>query len=100
MKRFLTTIKKTTEKAFVTDSNYLTKMSHAHAHNTYNDDDKSIILSLQEQKSNKVKLDNEWFTTQAKLHAFAGVQDEDKEISKSIINQTNPTKSNYSSTRC
>ncbi len=99
MRRFLTTIKKTTEKAFVADSNYLTKMSHAHANNTYNDDDKAICKSLQEQKPNiKIKLDNEWDTAKAELHAFAGVQDEDKEIIKSIKEfQANP---DYSSTGC
>ena len=97
MKRFLTTINKTTEKAFVADSFYLTKMSHAHAHNTYNDDDKAIIKSLHEQK---VKLDSEWLTIQAETQAFTGVLDEDKEISNSIINQTHQTKPDYSSTGC
>ncbi len=99
MRRFLTTIKKTSDKAFVADSNYLTKMSHAHAHNTYVDDDKAIIKSLQEQKANiKIKLDNEWDTKKAESHAFTGVQDEDKEIIKSLKEfQANP---DYSSTGC
>jgi|LauGreDrversion4_2_1035121.scaffolds.fasta_scaffold08065_3 hypothetical protein len=85
MRRFITTIKKTTDKAFVTESNYLTKMSHAHANNSYNDDDKAIVQSLQHQKLNtNVKLDNEWFSAKSEIHAFTGVQDEDKEIIKSI----------------
>ncbi len=101
MRRFLTTIKKTTEKAFVADSNYLTKMSHAHAHNTYNDDDKAIIKSLQEQKSNiKIKLENEWLTAQAETHAFTGVQDEDKEIIKSINQQEQSINPPYANTGC
>ncbi len=101
MRRFLTTIKKTTEKAFVADSNYLTKMSHAHAHNTYNDDDKAIIKSLQEQKSTtKLNIDNEWFTARAETHAFTGVQDEDKEIIKSINQQEQSINPPYANTGC
>ncbi len=99
MRRFLTTIKKTTEKAFVADSNYLTKMSHAHANNTYNDDDKAIVKSLQEQKLN-TKLDNEWFSAKAETHAFTGVQDEDKEIIKSINQQEQSINPPYANTGC
>ena len=101
MRRFLTTIKKTTEKAFVADSNYLTKMSHAHANNTYNDDDKAIVKSLQEQNLNiKLKLDNEWLTTKAETHASTGVQDEDKEIIKSINQQVQLINPPYANTGC
>ena len=90
MKRFLTTIKNTTGKAFASESNYLTKMSHAHAFNTYNDDDKEIDKSLKEQaKQNKIKkdIDNDLLTDKAEAHAFAGIIDEDKEIVKSINEQ-------------
>jgi len=104
MKRFLATIKNNTGKLFVSDTNYLAKMSHAHAHNMYNDDDIAIIKSLKEQESNnkvKINLDYEWFIKKSEAHAFAGVQDEDKAIIKSL-NEKNYLfdKSKNSSTKC
>lgn len=90
MRSFLVSIKNTTKKAFISDINYLTKMSHAHAHNTYNDDDKDIIKSLKEQtQQNKIKknLDYDLFTFKADAHAFACIPDEDDEIIKSLNEQ-------------
>ena len=99
MRRFLTTIKTTTCKAFVSETNYLSKLSHAHANNTYNDDDKAIAQSLKEQKTNskiKLNLDNEWLTQKSEAHAFAGVQDE---IIKSL-EENNPTYRETTNTGC
>ena len=90
MKRFFTAVKNTTGKAFASELNYLNKMSHAHAFNTYNDDDKEIDKSLQEQvKQKKIKkdLDNKLLTAKSEAHAFVGIQDDDKEITKSINEQ-------------
>jgi hypothetical protein len=58
MKRFLTTIKKNTDKTFISEIKYLTKMSHAHAFNTYNDDDKDIIKSLSAQTNTNTRTIN------------------------------------------
>lgn len=90
MRRFLTTIKKTTSKSFISDTNYLTHMSNAHANNTYNDDDKAITQSIKEQinKSHiNLKFDNDWLTKKSEAHAFTGIQDEDKAIIKSLNEQ-------------
>ena len=102
MRRFLNTIKITTSKSFVSDKNYLTKMSHAHAHNMYNDDDKAISQSLKEQNNNqiKIKVENEWLTSKSEAHAFAGIQDDDTEINKSLNEQNKLFKKEYSNTGC
>lgn len=95
MRRFITTIKNSTGRAFISETNYLTKMSNAHAHNTYLDDDKAIAQSLEEQKNKiKINLENEWLSAKSEAHAFAGLQDEDKAITKSINEKTQPEHSN------
>ena len=90
MKRFFTTVKNTTGKVLASESNHLTKMSLAHALNTYNDDDKDINKSLKEHaKQNKIKkdLDNELLTSKSVAHAYCCIQDDDKNIAKSINEQ-------------
>ena len=99
MKRFFTAVKNTTGKALASESNYLNKMSHAHAFNIYNDDDKEINKSLKEQvNQNKIKKDlgNEVLTSKSVAHAYGCIQDDDKEITKSINEQflTTPKHSN------
>jgi hypothetical protein len=90
MKRFFTAVKNTTGKALASESNYLNKMSHAHAFNTYNDDDKDINKSLKEQVNQikiKKNLDNDLLTSKSEAHAYGCIQDDDKEIAKSINEQ-------------
>ncbi len=102
MKRFFTAVKNTTGKVLASESNYLNKMSRAHAFNTYNDDDKDINKSLKEQaKQNKIKknLDNDLLTSKAEAHAYGCIQDDDKEITKSI-NEQNLTIPKHLDTGC